>query len=377
MVRYLDYNDLGGGGHNSDAIPALLATAESLCRRGKDLLTAIVLSYELGQRWIMAVNTGDLYEDYKRLSKSGWCMDVRGGINVPPALGWLMDMTEEQIASAIGATVVRSNPMNHLDADQEDYVMSKNLRFGFVAYDAIMSCKLAKIGFTGPPRALEGQYGYGHTILNNIFNPELLYAPIESYHILETSFKPLCVNYTTQSSVQCTIALVKEHNIQAHDIEGIHLIVAEREAYHTTAERKKYPQNGETADHSLFFANALAAVEKDFGPNSFNDEKYNNPLVLDLTERITYEVSQEWSGFSNGGASCITLKNGKVYKKLIDVPHGYFTDPLSDSELETKFAEMAVKNMPSDQIEKLIKAIWNFEDIKEVNDIMPLLVFPK
>jgi len=375
MVRYLDYNDLGGGGHNSDAIPALLATAEAYQKSGKDLITSIVFSYEIGQRWIMAAHTKDLYIDYKRVTDSGWCMDVRGGINVPPALGLLMDLDKTQIASAIGATVVRSNPMNHLDADKEDYVMSKNLRFGFVAHDAIMSCKLAKNGFTGPPRAIEGQYGYKHTIMQNVFNVEILYAPIDQYQILSTSFKPLCVNYTTQSSVQCTIALVKEHDIQAEDIENIHLTVGKRESMHTTAPRKKYPQNGETADHSLYYANALAAKERSFGPTAFKEEKYNDPMVLDLTERITYEVSDKWGGFGNGGTSKITLKNGDTFEKSIDVPHGYYTDPLSDAELEAKFRQMADTKMSVAQVNQLIDTIWAIDSVKDINAIMPLMIF--
>jgi len=359
MVRYLDYNDLGGGGHNSDAIPALLATAEAYEKSGKDFLRSMVLSYELGQRWIMAVNTGNLFEDYKRLTESGWCMDVRGGINVPPALGILMDLNDTQIASAIGSTIVRSNPMNHLDADKEDYVMSKNLRFGFVAYDAIMSCKLAKNGFSGPPRAIEGQCGYKHTILKDFMNAEILYRPIDNYQIINTSFKPLCVNYTTQSSVQCTIALCKKHNIQADDIESIHLTVGKRESMHTTSLRKKYPQNGETADHSLYYANALAAKEKSFGPDAFKTENYNDPIVLDLTERITYDVDETWSGFSNG----------------MEEPHGHYTNPLTDAELEDKFREMAEVKMHTTQVNQLIDAIWSIDTIDNINSIMPLMIF--
>src|SRR5512136_1380603 len=36
LVRFLDYNDLGGGGHNSDAIPSILAIAEREKVRGRD-----------------------------------------------------------------------------------------------------------------------------------------------------------------------------------------------------------------------------------------------------------------------------------------------------------------------------------------------------
>src|SRR5512139_4019559 len=50
LVRFLDYNDLGGGGHNSDSIPGILAVAERENASGRDLLMSIVISYELGDR---------------------------------------------------------------------------------------------------------------------------------------------------------------------------------------------------------------------------------------------------------------------------------------------------------------------------------------
>ena len=43
LVRFLDYNDMGGGDHNSDAIPSLLAVCERGGRSGRDFLTALVI----------------------------------------------------------------------------------------------------------------------------------------------------------------------------------------------------------------------------------------------------------------------------------------------------------------------------------------------
>src|SRR5262249_23187406 len=48
LVRFLDYNDSGGGGHNSDCLASILAVAEKHKLRGRDFLTSVVISYELG-----------------------------------------------------------------------------------------------------------------------------------------------------------------------------------------------------------------------------------------------------------------------------------------------------------------------------------------
>src|SRR5262249_14245538 len=50
LVRFLDFNDQGGGGHNSDCISSILAVSEREKASGKDFLLSVVLSYELGAR---------------------------------------------------------------------------------------------------------------------------------------------------------------------------------------------------------------------------------------------------------------------------------------------------------------------------------------
>lgn len=375
MVRYLDYNDLGGGGHNSDAIPALLAIAETEGATGEALLRSIILSYELGARWMAFLSTGDMMADYKRVTSKGWCPDVRGGLNMPPALGLLMQMDTAQVASAIGATIVRSLPSNHLDANDEEFVMSKNLRFGHVACDAILSCRLARKGFTGPLRAFEGEFGYDQIINGGPGNPQALTRPMDEYLILETSFKPLCANYTTQAGIQATIALCEVHDIDPAEIEAIKITCCAREARHTTYKAKKYPRNGESADHSLFYANAVAAIERCFGPDAFDAAKFRDPDVLAMIDRISFDVNEDWPGFSDSGASTITLKDGRTFEKTILVPHGHHTQPMSDAELENKFADMAHVHLGEDQVQRLIETIWNVDDLANASDLTRQMAF--
>jgi 2-methylcitrate dehydratase len=60
MVRYLDYNDAGGGGHPSDTASALLAVADAHHLPGSRLATAIVIADERGRHRGEVPHTGSL-----------------------------------------------------------------------------------------------------------------------------------------------------------------------------------------------------------------------------------------------------------------------------------------------------------------------------
>ncbi len=370
MVRYLDYNDLGGGGHNSDAISSIIAVSEREKSTGKDLLTSLVISYELGARLVDSISIG-----YGGLEDRGWTTDIRGGLTMPPALGKLMGLNEEQIANAIGACACHSLPLGILDANREENVMSKNLRFGFVAYNAILSCMLAKRGFTGPLRVVEGDRGIRQVILNGDMDLERM-VDFSGWRILNTRFKSLCANMTTQGHILATLAIVKEHDLKPEDIESVRIRTSHREASHTTTFTKKYPRNGESADHSAFYGNALAIKERQFGPESFKTEKFTDPVILDLIELITVETDPNIPSRSPAGISRITTKDGRQFEKRVDIPHGLSgEDLLSDQELEAKFREMAEKRMIEKQIKNLLDTIWNIEKQDDISKLTNLMVF--
>jgi len=58
---------------------------------GKDFLTALVISYELGARVVESISG----QDFELWEKRGWTCDTRGGLNMPPALGKLMGLNED------------------------------------------------------------------------------------------------------------------------------------------------------------------------------------------------------------------------------------------------------------------------------------------
>lgn len=370
LVRFLDYNDFGGGGHNSDAIPSILAVSEREGSHGRDFLTALVISYELGARMQESFTPAP----GQSLAERGWTWDMRGGTTMPPALGKLMDLDEEQIANAIGICASNGIPLGILDAHREENSMTKNLRFGFVSRHAILSCMLAKQGFTGPVRVVEGDSGLNKAIFQGGIDLERL-VDFSGWRILRTEHKRLCANITTHGQIYATLAIVKEHDLRPEDIKSVRIRVGLRESRHTTCLAKKYPRNAETADHSSFYANAIAIKDRSFGPESIAPEKFSDPVVLDLIEKITVEADPALPAQGGQGISEITTNDGRRFKHHIETPHGSHGDPLSDKEIEDKFREMAQKYMDDEQIQRLFDTVWNIENLADMHLLTKLMCF--
>jgi 2-methylcitrate dehydratase len=368
MVRYLDFNDMGCGVgiHSSDAIAAILAVAERQKTGGRDFLTSMVISYELGARFTEA-NVISTLED------KGWTGDIRGGLNMPPALGRLMGLDEEQIANAIGICASRSLPLGILDAHREENNMSKNIRFGWVTYDAILACMLAQKGFTGPLRVVEGDSGLRMSVAQGDMDLERM-TDFSGWRILNTRHKVLCANGTTIAHILATLAIVKENNLKPEDIDSVRIKASPREAIHTTTPAKKWPRNGESADHSAFYGNALAIKERTFGPESFDHWKFTDPVVLDLIEKMTVESDPTLP--RRGGGSIIITKDGRRFEKIVARPHGVDDDPLSDKELEDKFRDMAAQRMGKAQVKNIIETVWNVEKLDNMRKLAALMIFP-
>jgi 2-methylcitrate dehydratase len=100
MIRYLDFNDAfvsltHGAGHPSDTIAALLTSAETAGRSGRDLLTATVLAYEV------FCKIADVF-DYLG---NGIDHSTITGIAAVVGASRLMGLTVPQMVQAIGITV--------------------------------------------------------------------------------------------------------------------------------------------------------------------------------------------------------------------------------------------------------------------------------
>lgn len=383
LVRYLDFNDSGGGGHNSDAIPSLLAIAEREGASGREFLTSLVVSYELGKRFREGIQAGELGRE--AFHRAGVTNDLRGGLNMPPALGKLLGMDEEAIANAIGICATRNAPLKILDADVEELTGTKNLRLGSVAADAIRCCILAENGLTGPIQVVEGDQG----IIEGLFDGKGKTEPMidfAGWRILDTDYKTISANSTSHGHILATQRIVEDHDLGPEDVESVEIKASPREVRHTTSVGRKYPRNAETANHSAHFANAIVIRDGSFGPEAFDPANYEDPVVLDLIGRISVDVDPDLPVRSLQGTSIVMTTDGETYRETVRIPSGYGdrlaggevdeadVQPLSDEDLERKFRGMAEQQMGEDRVDKLVETVWNLEDLDDAGELATLMV---
>jgi 2-methylcitrate dehydratase len=87
MVRYLDYNDMSGGGHPSDSIPGPLAMADALKSDGRAIITSIVVNYEVARR------VGD---HVQHTFQMGWDHGILRALGAACAAGKIMGVDRER-----------------------------------------------------------------------------------------------------------------------------------------------------------------------------------------------------------------------------------------------------------------------------------------
>lgn len=381
MVRYLDFNDtylipvgnLVLGNHPSEVIPATFALGEREALNGKDVITAIVIGYELSARFNDCAVTPNAKAP--TIEAKGWNTDTRGAFIMPIVAGRLLGLDEEQMEHAIGISGSHNMILGILDATGEEYNMTKNLRFPRTAYGGVLAALMAQKGFTGPTRVIEGNKGFVQSVMHGDFNIEKLTQPIRRFKILDTMYKSVAADATTHGHVTATLQLVKEHHIKPEDVTEIRIKAGSRCVEHTGDPVKRYPKNKETADHSSYYLTAITLLDRRVGPDQYAPKKLNDPRVRRLIDKVILEADSGLDRFGRAGITEIRTKQGATYRERVEYPKGDPRNPMTDQELEDKFRNMAKKYMTERQMKKVIDTVYDMEKLDDVNKLMRNLVF--
>ena len=377
MVRYLDYNDtafiLQGqnyrtGYHPSEVIPPVLALSEKHHLCGKEVITAINLGYDLSLAFLEGVKGAGM-------EKKGWNGDTRGALIMPLVAGKILGLTEDQMESAVGISGSCHAVFGILDTPAEEYTMTKNIRFPMMSYAGIMAAMLAGKGFTGPAGMIEGHDGFVHSIMDAEYDVNRLLDFQGKFAIRETCIKSVIADFSSHGHLTATLTLAREHDIKPEDVAEIRITTSKRCAEHTGDLVKKYPKNKETADHSSYYLTAIAILDRQIGPGQFTHEKYNDPRVRQLIDKVILQGDPNLDKARPAGISEILTKSGDTYRLRVDRPRGHARNPMTDQEVIDKFRDMASVYMSSENMSRLIETVFAMDELEDIGKLLRLMVF--
>ncbi|MBI2986079.1 MAG: MmgE/PrpD family protein [Deltaproteobacteria bacterium] len=374
MVRYLDYIDrcflTREGrillGHHCELIPPILAVGERQHTSGPEVITAVVLAYELLNK--VYDSTGG---NHGVLQRRGWTTETMG----PPCImalmaGRLLGLSEGQMANALAIAGCFTLEPRILHSPHA----TRNLRSAYGAYGGILGALLAQKGFKGPLNVFEGHHGLAEVVAGGEMDLDKLRQSRKEWTILYTWIKRFAADGDLQGSLEATLTLVKEHNIRPEDVAEIRIKTNSYTYGLADPAIRRYPNNRYTADHSCYYTTAVAILDRAVGPEQFSDEKLRDPRVRELLDKIVVESDPKLENFSSAGITEVTTKNGQKYRCEVLQPKGHPMNPMTDADVEEKFCSMAGKFMGEQQMRQIVDTVYNLEKIDDIGELVKLLV---
>jgi 2-methylcitrate dehydratase len=363
MIRYLDFNDsfvslTHGAGHPSDTIAALLATADLNGRRGRDLIVATVLAYEV------FCKVADVF-DYLG---NGIDHTTITGIAAVAGAGRLMGLTADEMVHAIGITVGGNTATRQ--GRSEELSNWKAYAAADACRKAIFSAQLAQAGMTGPGNVFEGRYGFF-----KVMGRQPVAAPQlgEPFGIRRTFTKRFPLGQFSQTVAQA--ALEARPFVQSpEDIASVNINVS-HSAISIMADGpdKWRPQTHETADHSIPYAAGLVLLYGNIDPEYYEDPYLHDQRLLDLVSRVKCLPSDEADRTENEFNLCeleVVLKSGARKTVRVEYHRGHFKNPMTDAEMEEKFRLLAQKHLSAGRIDALLQLLWDIESAPQVSAVI-------
>jgi 2-methylcitrate dehydratase len=367
--RYYDLNDVYVGRatcHPSDNIAACLAVAEAEGASASELITSIVIAYEVNCR------LADAFDFAGR----GW--DDATVCSLPAvalATGKLMKLTPKQLAQAVNLALNDHIPMGQTRAQSlSDW---KGLADADAARNGVFAARLARAGITGPAPIFEGRRGFFQLVSGPAqVNINAFGGPGVPYKINECGMKAFPVVVYAQTLVLASLAIAKE----VGDLDRIAAIEIRTTAQgYQSAGRdpeKWTPENRDTADHSLPYIAARVMFDGDIDNRSYASDKLRDPRIRAFMQKIT--VAEDPKLATPIGAapptriSAVLVDGQRITREVVAMP-GFAGQPMSRMDIERKFRSNIGARWPTERTQSTLQTLWTLERMEDVHSLLAKL----
>lgn len=368
MIRCMDYNDIywkQDPCHPSDIFPAAIACCERAAGDGRELIVGLVLGHEFEMRMCEAAFPG--------IRERGWHHATLTAFVAPIVAGRMLHLAWQKIQHAIGISASARATFGAVTAGK--LTMMKNTVDPLATQSGVLAALLAEKGYTGPEHVIDGKEGIVHC-----FGPEWKLAVLteglgESWRIPQCGMKAFPTEALTHTPISAVLQLVKDNNLEPERIARVHIRTTARGADILSDPSKYDPHSKETADHSLPYVIAAAIAERQVTPVQFTPEKINDPRIREQLKKVVVvadpEIEKVFPALQRVIVS-IRTTDGSEFMTQLDYPKGDPRNPLSDQEVEEKFAALAEPVMSPKARRRAIDAIWNLEKQASVTELLRL-----
>ena len=207
--------------------------------------------------------------------------------------------------------------------------MSKHLHPGKAAMNGVLAADLARVGFTGATRILEGERGFFRAMSSSYDGSRITDGLGERWKVSENCYKLHSCCGHTHTAIDIAQCRRPPGLREPADIRDIHI-----ETYGPGFEivKEMRPQTPYQAKFSIAYCVAVALLDGQAGLDQFTPERMADPAIAALLERTRVTVASDLTAKYPAAWPArltITLLNGETLDGAADFPRGNPENPVS------------------------------------------------
>ena len=312
-------------------IPAALACAEREHADGRTFLAAVVVGYEAALRIGEVVNPSH----YRYWHPTG----TAATFGAAAAAGSILKLSAQQMTDALGSAGTQAAGLWEFNADGS---MSKPLHPAKAAFNGLLSADLAREGFTGASRILEGDRGFFRAMSESHDPSRLTDGLGQQWKILENCYKMHACCGHTHTAIDMAIDIRCK---SARDTNAIEHVEVETYAPGLAIVQEANPSSPVKARFSLAYTVAAALTEGRCGLEQFSESRFDQdgvrePTVAGLLPRVSIRAFDDLTARYPAAWPVrirVIYRDGHTEAREANFPRGNPENPVSTAELEGKF----------------------------------------
>jgi 2-methylcitrate dehydratase PrpD len=334
----------------SATVAAALAMAQAKGSSGETFLRAVIAGYEVSTRIALALGRSH----YARWHTTATISTFGATCAAAVVLGLNATQTAHAIANA--ATMAAG-----LQQAFRSGGMSKPLHGGHAAEAGVTCAMGAAQGVTGTLDVLDGEVGFGVVMSDGADWSKATASLGEEYNIGRMTVKNHGCCGHTFAAIDAVLALRVQHGLTPDTVASIHAAT-----YGPAIEICNRPDPHTPTDcrFSIQYVMAHALMHGSVRLAAFMPDHFEDPALRAILPRISASVDPELDArFPGQRAARVTIEttDGRSLAFFQPTRRGDPDAPLTDTELDAKFTELAGDVLPAAQVETLLTALRGLE----------------
>jgi 2-methylcitrate dehydratase PrpD len=341
-------------------VPAVLAVAERKNATGKDVITSVVLGYEVETRVAMSI----MPSHYDFWHTTGTC----GTFGASIAAGKILGLDKKRMIYTLGIAGTQASGLIQVFG-----TMSKPFNVGKAAMNGVISALLAERGFTSSTAIFQAEKGYCRATSKEFNFHKLTKNLGKKFQLMNNIFKRHASCGHTHGAIDAVLNISTKYHVKPENVREI--IVETYPIAVDVVGRNFKPKNVFEAKFSLPYCVAVAMINGTIDLTAFSKENLTDSKILDLSSKVKVTSSPRYVNTLMGCAKVtIHTLNGKKYAWNVNVPKGYPKNPLTKVELEEKFMELASPILPMRKVTNILKTLHSLEKLNKIESLTSLLI---